>query len=477
MPGPIQTYPIRRFIGGRNSTVSEPLIKEDESPNDLNVDSRPIGVLTKRAGWQRYIDTAFGSGPSAVTGLHKLYRKLGDNFLLVYVAPTLYSTDNSGTRIALKNDFTELTFMDFVTMKDFAYGTNFADEVIRTNGSTLDLAELPRPTNSGNGASPGATGSGLLDAGLYFYRVRAYFGEAIGESGWERNDITVDGQDAKEWTYRASPGTFSTPDDGSNSLILNATEMPTGATHMRIYRTQATDPEAIPYDSVTGLPDTDAVLALPYYFLDEIALADLPKTYTDTKADAGLGYLADPDPLFTPKARYIAKHGNRLWLANTEPRWEDKIPETQGQYFFKVGPTEPNRVYWSDLYVPGNIMGFVEVFPDDGDVITGIRSLGPNLYVYKRRHIYVILGTSPDDFIVRLVEEGKGCMAPRTLDTYHERHIFLAEDGVYLFDGVDTEEVSAKIRADLLAIPQENRAMASAVIHQNRYYLCLAEIE
>ena len=230
----MQLHRVRTILGGRNSTASEPLVKEDESPDDLNVETRPIGVLTKRAGFERYIPTNFGTAPSGVTGLHKLYRKaLNDEYLLVFVGTNLYAVDVVGTRTTLKNDFTVNTFMDFATLKNLAYCTNFADLPQRTDGVTITEAELLRPDFPNQQYGPvGAAGSGDMDNGFYFYRARAFWGDDLGESGWAVDFFTVPitgeliVQSDSVFLGSAGLGPITAvPEDGSATLDLGCVGM------------------------------------------------------------------------------------------------------------------------------------------------------------------------------------------------------------------------------------------------------------
>jgi hypothetical protein len=498
-----QLYRIRDFLGGRNSTFSEPLVAPNESTDDINCLFRPIGALTKRPGWVRYYNDSFGAG--VVRGLHKHYALKNDNFTYVYVPSTLWSVTDAGVRVAVKNDFAIDTIMRFVSARDRTYGTNFKDLPIRTDGTIAGTAtaELEEPTIGEDGEVsrlvPQVNGPSNP---IYGYKFTAYYGPEFGESGYgqEEADLLKEGvlTPAKQyvvWTTTAGDGTRGITNTYGVNMDLTApvVQLPPGAVALRIYRTQG-----IPVidGSISG--SRPEVWWAPYYYLDEVRLADLVTPYRDNIPDQELGDISPIgplEPLHTPYARYITAHATRVFYANCTPRWleqwkkvdftdnagsiTDVSWETHRQaiYWLNTGPDQTSRVYWTQPNTPDNVEGFLDVFPQDGDVITGIISVGPNLLVLKRRHTYQILGYSPDDFEVRLVSQNVGCVAPRSIAImpHQESAIWLGDDAVYTFDGGAIRRVSDKIRADLLAIPRESKAMAVGVVHENRYHLSVAE--
>ncbi len=496
-------YRIRDFLGGRNSTFSENLVGPNESPDDLNVLYRPIGALTKRGGWQRYYTADFGTG--AVRGLHKHYGMDSPDFIYVYVSPNLWSVDDAETRVAVKNDFTADTFMDFASARDRTYATNFKQLPIRTDGTTAGTttAELEAPKVFESDENAGVTENNA-PATLYGYKFTAYYGREFGESGygresanWLKEGISTPARGYVVWRIRVGSGSTGITNTFGFRMPLHRIVMPPGAEAVRIYRTQA-----LPVVGLTE-PNRAEVWWAPFYFLEEVRIADMVSEWRDNIPDQELGPLSEIgpiEPLHTPFAKYVTTHVTRMFYANCTPKWLEnwkKIdfsdnPESDNDpinnpftwtthrhqtFWLNTGPDQQSRVYWTYPNTPDNVQGFLDVFPQDGDYITGIIAVGPNLLVFKRRHVYQIIGFSPEDFEVRLVTQNVGCVAPRSIAIlpHQEAAIWLAEDGVYTFDGGAVRRVSEKIRADLIAVPRENKAMAVAVVHENRYHLSVAE--
>ena len=505
MAGVKQLFRVLDFLGGRNSTFSEALVAANESPDDLNALYRPIGAITKRPGWERFYNDDFGDG--VVRNLHKHYALKGTNFTYVYTPPNLWSVDDTDVRVSVKNDFAADTFLSMASARDRVYGTNFKDLPIRTDGTVAGtaVAELEAPGVLEVGEGGGISEVNGTDIPVYGYKFTAYYGREFGESGYGLSEETLlkagvltPAKQYVVWLRTAGDGARGITNTygirwNLGPLPGGFIEMPPGAIALRIYRTQ-------------GIPNLDGLAAnraevwwSPFYFLDEVRIADLGTEYRDNIPDSELGDLSPIgplEPLWTPYARYVTAHNTRLFYAHATPRWLEqwkKVDFTSNPnpgnplftweqtrheiYWLNTGPDQTSRVYWTWENTPDNVEGFLDVFPQDGDVITGIIAVGPNLLVFKRNHVYQILGFSPEDFEVRLITSNIGCIAPRSICImpHQESAIWLGEDAVYTFDGGAVRRVSDKIRADLLAIPRENRAMAVGVVHQNRYLLSVAE--
>ncbi len=521
------------FTGGRNTTVSEPRVAENESADELNIRSRPVGVIARRSGWQRYILDNFGNYPAVPTGLHKLYRSRdSDHVLYVYVPPNLWACYQDGSRQIVKNDFKANTFCDFATMKDMAYGTNYRDLPFRAWADQVKNAELTVPTvipyywhytdQAGQQfqfpENPYGAGTQLayLDTegkapwGGVAYRFRAYYGKDLGESAWGR--YFVPGLKAgvstpqywETFWYGEDSQVGSTPDPPHTILLgLADIALPAGAESLHIYRTQKL--VDVPDTTVSDLvrcnrerPSREQIANAPYYFLDEVNPSDYTlAAYRDAKSDDDLGELADPNPVLHQYARYVEEHHDRLFYAGINERWLDRLskkeldndgnansygnntvhPSHEGTIFwYTEGPVAPNRLYCTYAYRPSAMEGFIDIAAEDGDVITAIKSLGPLLVIFKRRHIYTLLGVSFGDFVVRVAESNVGCIAPRSVAKHGDALIFYSGTDVYRFDGSQAVPIGTKVRLELQAIEPALKPLAAGVVYRDTYLLSIPEI-
>lgn len=142
-------------------------------------------------------------------------------------------------------------------------------------------------------------------------------------------------------------------------------------------------------------------------------------------------------PTGLTRAKFVTVFQNYLFLAN----------------LVVSGVDRPNRFYWSAIKDIGtwDDADFIEVSPDDGEEITGFKTLGANLIVYKTQSIYSVsfTGDANVPFIVQKCDSSVGCIAPYSIQEVMNGHIFLAYDGIYYFDGNNSYKMSDKLNSIL----------------------------
>ena len=163
-----------------------------------------------------------------------------------------------------------------------------------------------------------------------------------------------------------------------------------------------------------------------------------------------------------PNGTYIVYFKNRLWVAGMkgEPftvRWGAAIP------YHKVFPETANDV----------------LMEDDNSFITGMAPLGEHMVVFKRDSIWlmVAVGENPitqvTDFRGRKIVGGVGCISHHSIQQIRGRLVFLAEDGVYAFDGTaNIEKISDRVDETVSSINMHRAAFTvSAHWKTNSCYL------
>ena len=117
----------------------------------------------------------------------------------------------------------------------------------------------------------------------------------------------------------------------------------------------------------------------------------------------------------------------------------------------------------------------IDIEPDDGELITGLGTIGPYVLVFKNRKTYVI--DNPADLTYRVVSSSIGCVAPRSVVETSSGTFFLSEDmGVCVTDGTTITKLSEKIDPTIRNIVNTVPlavANAAATFHQNSYYLSI----
>ena len=98
-------------------------------------------------------------------------------------------------------------------------------------------------------------------------------------------------------------------------------------------------------------------------------------------------------------------------------------------------------VVWSDEYDPAGIRAdhFLQV--DQGEVITGLHSVGEALLVFTDKGLYALSGYSDETYTLTKVHGGVGCVAPHSIVQVGSVVYFLSTDGVYAFGGLAAPEV------------------------------------
>lgn len=419
----LEVLRVTNMSGGRNTRDSILALNDAQSPDDLNLIGRTIGSIQRREGTTAFTKSSFFNGP--VLGMFRYYKKNGKKQLLLAAGDELWYADGDDSE-ALKRigrGFVTCQPWTFSVLQDFVYMGNFADLVYRWDGETLYQSGLAEPTYpAGFSVTPGNDVDGQMDLGSYNYKIMAVYGR-LGPS-----NLTTEVMSA-------------TLVGVQNKVDFAGFELPAGATTLRLYRTLVN-------------PPSNPALRIFYQ------VGDFVSSYTDMKNDDELINQYQGDTLKPFNAAYLTAHRNRMWYGYCMER--------------DASESYSSRVAYSQLYQPDRIGGFVDVFPNDGDIITGIHALRGNLVVFKRRSIYQILGSSELDFEVRSTHADIGCVAPRSIAAVNNRLYFLAEDGVYYFDGGQVGRISDVINPDLEVLTGLNRFWAAGGSFDGQYLLSVS---
>jgi hypothetical protein len=186
-------------------------------------------------------------------------------------------------------------------------------------------------------------------------------------------------------------------------------------------------------------------------------------TVAGVKSDYHNNYVAKLSDF--PPAKYLEFFHGQLWAANMldDPyrvRWSAAQPA------YKVWPTVNNEL----------------VMEDDRSPITGMRAFGEHLAVFKQDSIWrmVYTGTGLADlntYVPIKVPGGIGTVSNSSIVDINGVLVFLAEDGVYAFDGSNKpEKLSGAIDDTIAKINPGKRAFAAAVHWRtkNCYLLAVA---
>lgn len=165
-----------------------------------------------------------------------------------------------------------------------------------------------------------------------------------------------------------------------------------------------------------------------------------------------------------PAAKYLSLIGGRLWAANLEEnahrvRWTPPIP------YHKVWPE----------------ISFEDLIEDDNSPITGLVGLNEAPVIYKQDSIWLLPSAGVNQYnlltvsIVKIVA-GTGCVSNASLQQIRGEHFFLAEDGIYAFNGTPAiRKLSDKIDSIIGRITTARRQWAVAA-NWRKYSLYLLAV-
>lgn len=164
-----------------------------------------------------------------------------------------------------------------------------------------------------------------------------------------------------------------------------------------------------------------------------------------------------PGSLVRPIPTSIANHTNRIWTA-------------EGNTLrFSVLDISTNDDHFNDWDTSNNA-GAIIVDSGEGDKITGIYSLNNVLYVFQRRAIWAVYGSSPANFELRNITHELGMRDKRTLVEWNDILVFLSDEGLILFDGSNTRNISNKVVNSLID-NWANKTSPAATIWDNKYFI------
>ena len=171
-----------------------------------------------------------------------------------------------------------------------------------------------------------------------------------------------------------------------------------------------------------------------------------------------------------PTAKYITFFKNRLWAARTldapwQIQWSGPLP------YHKVWPSQQREF----------------LVEDDNSPITGMAGLAEQLVVFKQDSTWIMVDSGQDALSLQLyspvrVVAGVGCVSNSSIRQIRGRLIFLAEDGVYAFDGTpgikrvtdDPESGVDRLRDVWHRVTPGRRAFAAAAHWRTRSCYLLA---
>jgi len=385
-----------------------------------------IGAHSNAAGW-----IGFLTGRAQRAGFWKSAASGGG----VLSAPLRTSLYNSGAG----KSYSSLSAAEKVALVSYwNLSTNYLDSVV---ASANDLSAVGTPTTASGVDFFKAAATAMVDkAPNTFTLADAGAGSmGHGEFSYKVSFVNVDGvygepSDAKTVSTLFQP---NTRDVFVGSLPNSALD---DVTSIIIWRL---NPESTVYQKVTTLPIGTT-------------------SFNDTIGDiSGNEIMVDFNTRFPP-VKYLVEHQNRLIGAgNAADPQTVYISNVSQPYYSPASPDldDPNQGTRAKLQ--GRAAG----------EITGLCSHGAVVAVFTGGAGHLLQGVDPNSFLLTKFCD-HGCVAHRTIVSVKSLLLWLGPDGVYQWDGRQTQRISDDQRGTIEAMTAAEMAGAHAFVWEERYYLC-----
>ena len=132
---------------------------------------------------------------------------------------------------------------------------------------------------------------------------------------------------------------------------------------------------------------------------------------------------------------------------------------------FTVDADTPSTLVWSNSTKPEDwpAVNYWDVKKGDGDEITCLVKFFGEMVVFKRRSIHSLRGTSLDDFRLDEMDTRIGCVGRRAAVADGLRVYFVADDGLYEFNGMKATNISKALIPKLWATINKQHIHKAAV--------------
>ena len=397
----------------------------------FNLSFDEYGSLVKRAGYAKYNTAVIGDGDYKILGMHRFYKQnTSDKEFLVAWKNKIYviAEDDPWGATALKSeadtDYTQTEDSDtyFATFANHDYIANGEDALHKYNGTYVRSVNMTVP---GAPTDETTRPDGELSEGVYLFKYTF-----VDEDDYESNGGT------------ASEGI--TVGAGETGIRINiAVSGDDKVKKRRIYRTTVGG-SIYYYDGVVG--DNEALIYNSILSDADISLKSV--LHTDHNA-----------PPAAPSL--IVKRLSRINIAVDDDLYVSKnYDKTTGSRSVEYFPPY-------NFFPTGN-----------GQKITGIIEQLGGLPVFTENTIERLVGTDEGNFEFRNAHQEDGCIASRSAVNCKNYLVYLAFNGIYIFDGVSARAIDVAFDGRLNKYIRENinysyAHLSCATYYKNKYLLCI----
>jgi len=394
-----------------------------------NLSFNCYGQLVKRLGYSKYNTTSIGSDHK-ITGLHRFYmQNTAQKEFLCSWNTKIYviAEDDPWGATALESedgtDYTQSEDADtyFATFANHCYIANGENNLQKYNGTYVRSVGMTIP----GAPTDNSRIEGSLSEGVYYFCYTF-----VDEDGYESNGGTA--------------SAAITVGAGENGIKINITVSDDDkVAKRRIYRT--------------------TVGGSIYYYDGEVANnEDLTYSSTISDADISLKSVLHTDHNAPPGApTLVVKRLSRINIAVDDDLYVSKnYDKTTGVRSVEYFPS-------TNYFPTGN-----------GQKITGLIEQLGGLPVFTEDTIERLVGTDEDNFGLVNSHQEDGNIAKRSAVNCKNYLVYLAFNGIYIFDAVSARAIDVPFGGRLNKYIRENinysyAHLSCATYYKNKYLLCI----
>ena len=432
--GEIKQIQWKSWAKGLNTLFAPNKIRPDELSRADNVILVSQGSPTRRWGSNYYGNDG---GESIHTMLAGYYKSDGSN-QLVKIGNGLFKRLNTGTQnwdVVAGASFTSTQRTRRTILNDVMYISNGIDPLTKYDGTSLTrFTAISKPTNLA--VARGAS----LTSGTFRYSYRITAINAVGETDATSNVTVQVNRNRDEWNFD--------PQSPSSNFSVNLTWTPSAnATGYNIY-------------GVTETTET---------FLDRVDGGTVT-SYRDygLKTPSTLISFPDANTTDAPKGSIITTYKSALLIAGD--------PNAPSRLYFSAGVDKPDDFSW------GNGGGFIDINKNSDDgIITGIGLFQNSAIIFKERSIWKFDFTESEIPSLFNINRDLGALNHESIHNVENDVFFVGKKvggtvGAFVLGNepnflnqIRTNELSARVRPEMLGLIASNYGDVEAFYIDNRY--------
>lgn len=172
---------------------------------------------------------------------------------------------------------------------------------------------------------------------------------------------------------------------------------------------------------------------------------------------------------YAPKGKYVELHYERIWIAGNQDH-----PSTV--YFSTADMNGFDPQDWtmpSDEDEVNMHGGEIDVYTNDGGIITALKVVFDDILIFKTKNIFKIFGNNPTNYTKIQIFSSNGAIADRTIVSANDGAYFINRDAIYKYDGTNVVPISQKICKTFSRINKYYASLSVATFYKNKYILAI----